>query len=74
MKDAQLVKDTKGIYRLSAKSPAIGTADAGFKVVSVDMDAQPRKGKWDTGADQYMQKKSVAQVLQTGQVGAGANQ
>ena len=74
LKDAQLVKDSKGIYRLGAKSPAIGSADADFKVVNVDMDAQVRKGKRDAGADQYMQQKSVAQVLQNSQAGAAANQ
>ncbi|MGN7785436.1 polysaccharide lyase 6 family protein [Niabella sp. 22666] len=74
LKDAQLVKDSKGIYRLGARSPAIGTADAGFKVVDVDMDAQPRAGKWDVGADQYLNGKGVAQVLQTGQAGATINQ
>lgn len=72
LKDARLVKDSKGIYRLSVQSPAIGAADAGFKVVNVDMDAQPRRGKWDTGADQYTREKSVAQVLQAGEAGAAA--
>lgn len=74
LKDAQLVKDSKGIYRLGARSPAIGTADAGFKVVNIDMDAQPRAGKWDVGADQYLTGRGIAQVLQTGQAGAVANQ
>ncbi len=74
LKDAQLVKDSKGIYRLGARSPAIGTADAGFKVVNIDMDAQPRAGKWDVGADQYLNGRGIAQVLQTGQAGAVANQ
>lgn len=72
LKDAQLVKDNKGIYRLGAKSPAIGVADTGFKVVHVDMDAQPRSGKWDVGADQYLNGKGVAQVLQTGEAGTAA--
>jgi poly(beta-D-mannuronate) lyase len=74
LKDAQLVKDSKGIYRLGARSPAIGTADAGFKLVNVDLDAQPRAGKWDVGADQYLNGKGIAQVLQTGQAGATVNQ
>ncbi len=36
------------------------------------MDAQPRSGKWDVGADQYRNGKGVAQVLQTGEAGTAA--
>ncbi|MBO9617640.1 MAG: polysaccharide lyase 6 family protein [Niabella sp.] len=70
LKDPMLVKDAAGIYRLAKGSPAIGKGDADFPVVTVDMDGQPRNGKWDIGADQYSNEKIVVHVLNATEVGA----
>lgn len=66
----KLTKDKNGIYRVSAGSPVIAAGNADFKVVTVDMDGQPRQGKWDIGADQYSNAKTIAHVLTVTEVGA----
>lgn len=65
-----LIKDKNGIYRINAGSPVIGAGDADFKVVNVDMDGQPRRGKWDIGADQYSSEETLTHVLKVTDVGA----
>ncbi|SDC02919.1 polysaccharide lyase 6 family protein [Niabella drilacis] len=68
--DPKLVKGTNGIWRLDKGSPAIGAGGEGYPVQAVDMDGQPRNGKWDTGADQYSTATATAHALKADEVGA----
>ncbi|HTD93041.1 MAG TPA: polysaccharide lyase 6 family protein [Chitinophagaceae bacterium] len=70
--DPKLVKDASGIFHLKKGSPAINAAKGNYPQVAVDMDGQPRKGKWDTGADQFSSDAGKAHILLPGDVGAGA--
>ena len=51
-KDPLLTKDSSGVYRLQAGSPAIGYAKSDYRGITLDMDAQLRKAPLDAGADQ----------------------
>ena len=42
------------VFRLAAGSPAIDAADSGFPLVTDDIDGQPRSGKPDMGADEFL--------------------
>ncbi|WP_300597457.1 polysaccharide lyase 6 family protein [Niabella sp.] len=70
--DPKLVKDANGIWRLDKNSPAIGAGGVGYPVAAVDMDGQPRSGKWDTGADQYSTAATSVHALKATEVGASA--
>ena len=69
------VPDAYGTLHLQSNSPAIGAAAAGYAVVTVDMDGQPRPdtGK-DIGADQFSSAPVTAHFLTTNDVGPFAVQ
>nr|CEL21144.1 Alginate lyase precursor [Kibdelosporangium sp. MJ126-NF4]CTQ96291.1 Alginate lyase precursor (EC 4.2.2.3) [Kibdelosporangium sp. MJ126-NF4] len=50
--DPKLVKDSYGISRLAAGSPAIDSASGTYSYVTQDMDLQARSGRFDVGADE----------------------
>lgn len=72
IQDPKLVKDAAGTWHLGKNSPAIGAGGVGYPVPAVDMDGQPRNGKWDTGADQYSNAKAAVHALTAKEVGAWA--
>jgi Chondroitinase B len=50
--DPKLAKDTNGLFRLTAGSPAIDTSAGSYPYVTTDFDPQTRSGKLDVGADE----------------------
>jgi poly(beta-D-mannuronate) lyase len=66
--DPRLVRDAHGLLRLSAASPAIGTATGSFPQVTLDIDQQARPAAKDVGADQY-NTATPARPLTTADVG-----
>ncbi|WP_341843454.1 chondroitinase-B domain-containing protein [Chitinophaga caseinilytica] len=48
-----LERDENGIWHLAQNSPAIGKGGAGYPLVTVDLDGQPRTSPMDAGADQF---------------------
>jgi poly(beta-D-mannuronate) lyase len=69
--DPRLVRDAHGLLRLSAASPAIGTATGSFPQVTLDIDQQARPAAKDVGADQY-NTATPARPLTTADVGPNA--
>ena len=61
-----------GVFRLSAGSPAIDSAVGSFPEVTLDMDAQPRTGAKDVGADEMSSAPINARPLTTADVGPNA--
>ena len=70
LQDPELVKGADGTWHLGKGSPAIGAGNGKYPVTGVDMDGQPRSGKWDTGADQYSTAAVTAHPLKANEVGA----
>jgi poly(beta-D-mannuronate) lyase len=70
--DPKLVKNASGAFHLQKGSPAVGAAKGTYPQVTVDIDGQPRAGKWDTGADQLSPGGTKARALLPADVGAGA--
>ncbi|MCE7011853.1 polysaccharide lyase 6 family protein [Kibdelosporangium philippinense] len=50
--DPRLVRDSHGISRLAAGSPAIDTSSGTYSYVTSDIDLQTRSGRFDVGADE----------------------
>ena len=67
--DPKLVKDSSGVFHLSAGSPAIDAAAGDFAFVAFDQDGQPRDGKRDVGADEFSTAPVTAQPLTPADVG-----
>src|SRR5688572_3585971 len=70
--DPALVKDDRGVFRLTAASPAIGKGAGSYPFATVDIDGQPRGGKFDVGADQFSHQAPVNRPLTETDVGPGA--
>jgi Chondroitinase B/Carbohydrate binding module (family 6) len=68
----QLVLDSRGLYRLSAGSPAIDAALGTYPQVVLDMDAQTRGSAKDVGADEYGAAGAPHEPLTTADVGPAA--
>lgn len=51
--DPKLVKDSAGISRLAADSPAINAGLGSYPDAATDLDLQPRSAPYDVGADEY---------------------
>ena len=57
--DPKLVKDERGVWRLSEGSPAIGAGAGAYRFVTVDIDGQHRRGdNLDVGADQLVKEQA----------------
>ena len=70
--DPKLVRSSSGSYHLQKGSPAIDAAKGNYSsVIKTDMDAQARKGKLDTGADERSDEAVNARMLNPADVGSG---
>jgi poly(beta-D-mannuronate) lyase len=68
--DPKLLKDATGSYHLQKGSAAIDAAKGDYSsLIKTDMDAQPRTGKLDTGADEFSNAPVKARILNPGDVG-----
>lgn len=70
--DPLLKQDKKGVYHISANSPAIGNPKGSFPYLVVDIDGQTRTAKPDAGADQLSSSKIINRVLTLEDVGQNA--
>ena len=71
--DPRLMKDERGIYRLSAGSPAVGKGVNSYPFVTLDMDGQPRpREALDVGADQLLPQAPINRPLTEADVGPRA--
>lgn len=59
LQTVNVVKDKEGIYRPSAKSPALDAAIGKFPEVKEDFDGQPRGGSPDVGCDEVSSAASL---------------
>lgn len=69
--DPLLVRED-GVFRLSEKSPAIGTAAGTYGFVRDDCDGQPRDATLDVGADEFAQSGMKRRPLTASDVGVAA--
>lgn len=70
--DPLLRKESDGVSRLSAGSPAIGKATPGSPAVTDDIDGHPRGSTRDIGADEYATTAPVRRPLTVADVGPNA--
>jgi len=71
--DPKLMKDERGVYRLSESSPAIGKGVGPYPFVTLDIDGEPRPaGKLDAGAEQFSTKTPINRPLTEADVGPNA--
>ncbi|MFG2502217.1 chondroitinase-B domain-containing protein [Streptomyces sp. NPDC048441] len=71
--DPLLRKESDGVYRLSAGSPAIGKATLGSPAVADDIDGHPRGSTRDIGADEYATAAPQRRPLTAADVGPNAS-
>ena len=67
--DPKLIKDASNEYRLQKESPAIDAAKGNYRLVVLDMDAQPRVTPLDAGADEFSGDAVRARILTAADVG-----
>jgi poly(beta-D-mannuronate) lyase len=68
--DPKLVKNATGSFHLQKGSAAIDAAKGDYSsLIKTDMDAQPRTGKPDIGADELSDTPVNARILNPGDVG-----
>ncbi|MBL9206451.1 MAG: polysaccharide lyase 6 family protein [Opitutaceae bacterium] len=67
--DPKLAPGEGGIVRPQEDSPLVDVVEAGFTMVSVDIDGQSRLGKKDAGADERSEEPRVARLLTPEEVG-----
>ncbi|MFB9691135.1 polysaccharide lyase 6 family protein [Amycolatopsis plumensis] len=70
--DPKLVKDTAGLYRLAAGSPAINAGVGSYPSAAKDFDLQARSGVFDVGADEYFASGTTRVPLTKADVGPTA--
>lgn len=70
--DPKLVRDTRGIFHLTTKSPAVDASSGNYPSILSDLDGQFRKVPFDIGADEISGTPLKARLLQAGDVGARA--
>ncbi|MFT2015334.1 polysaccharide lyase 6 family protein [Streptomyces sp. 796.1] len=70
--DPRLRRESDGVYRLSAGSPAIGAATLKSPVVTEDIDGHQRGSRRDIGADEYATTAPLRRPLTTADVGPDA--
>lgn len=70
--DPLLRKDSDGVHRLAAGSPAIGAATLGTPTVADDIDGHPRGSTRDIGADEYATAAPLRRPLTAADVGPNA--
>ncbi|KQV19215.1 MULTISPECIES: polysaccharide lyase 6 family protein [unclassified Kitasatospora] len=71
--DPLLRKESDGVYRLSAGSPAINAATLAAPAVTQDLDGHPRGSSRDIGADEYTTLAPLRRPLTPADVGPDAN-
>ena len=67
-----LVPDKSGLLRLIKDSPAIEAGTGEYFFVSIDIDGQPGKSAFDTGADQSSDAPAINRPLNISDVGPDA--
>ncbi|MDQ3439900.1 MAG: polysaccharide lyase 6 family protein, partial [Planctomycetota bacterium] len=67
--DPKNQKGEDGVYRAGADSPVRDAAEGDHAKVETDVDAQPRAGKKDVGADEISDEKRGNKPLSPGDVG-----
>ncbi|WP_457028988.1 polysaccharide lyase 6 family protein [Kitasatospora sp. P5_F3] len=70
--DPLLRKESDGVYRLSAGSPAINAATTAAPAVTQDLDGHPRGSSRDIGADEYTTLAPLRRPLTPADVGPDA--
>ncbi|MFF2773992.1 chondroitinase-B domain-containing protein [Streptomyces sp. NPDC058052] len=70
--DPLLRKDSDGVHRLTAGSPAVDAATLTSLTVAEDADGHARSGARDVGADEYSTLAPVRRPLTTADVGPNA--
>lgn len=70
--DPLLQTDDSGVQRPAAGSPAIDAVTDEYAQIKVDLDGQPRSGKWDIGADELSTAAATARLLAPADVGPAA--
>ncbi|MET9514362.1 hypothetical protein [Streptomyces sp. NPDC002994] len=71
--DPLLRQESDGVFRLSAGSPAIGTATLGSLSVGDDIDGHSRGTTRDIGADEYATPAPLRRPLTAADVGPNAS-
>ncbi|QNE73320.1 lyase precursor [Streptomyces finlayi] len=71
--DPLLRRESDGIFRLSAGSPAINAATLASPAVADDIDGHPRGATRDVGADEYATTVPVRRPLTAADVGPNAS-
>jgi poly(beta-D-mannuronate) lyase len=71
-KDPRLTRGSDGVQRLSSGSPAINASTKTYPTVTRDLDANPRTGKPDVGADEYTTSAPLNRPLTPTDVGPQA--
>jgi len=69
MLDPKLERGSGGVLRPSSESPARGSAEGTFQMITVDVDGQPREKKTDVGCDHFSKAKIVYRPLDVADVG-----
>jgi poly(beta-D-mannuronate) lyase len=67
--DPKLEKGKDGLWRPTADSPTRGSAEGEFPAVKLDIEGQPRKGKFDAGCDQVTDAPATNRPLTAADVG-----
>jgi poly(beta-D-mannuronate) lyase len=67
--DLKLTKAKDGLWRPAVDSPVRAAAEGSFRGIEIDIDGQPRKGRFDAGCDQLSHEPVTSQPLTAGDVG-----